>query len=658
MADLPVVYNSFEGGLATDLKMGIDNSFAGTAGVGSLGTYAVDFRKSPSQLSILPQTSREDEGNVIDLVQNEVMTADGTIYAIGNDGNIYRRTTAGVWSHLGQQSTGTFGIDYRKDTDAIYICDDSSVSTIQKVSTAPTILIDYYGSSFSTYDNTNAMGFDVSSYISGGNQTYQLPTSISESAINKRYFQSDIEPLQKIGVYIPSAGKGTGNWTLTLHDGLDNNLGSVTIAAANLVNNAFNYFTFTTPVRIYVAPNARTYHIHVTSTVADGLIATETVAEMSDCDLEVYANRLVDSVNGMHPMTRFQQFECIGNSNYLSVWEPISEPPTNSEWLRHKLVFPSEYEVCGLSVFNEYLAIACERVSSSATTIPQDGIIFFWDGLSETYNYLTKIPEGSPYALHEYKNAIYYYAGGAWYGIASPTSTPVKIRTMPGSDTEYSGAAAPIKVYPYSVAVRRGIHLMGWPSETTDTDINFGVYSWGSVEKNYPDSFGYSYLISTDSTNYSVSNNLKIGMVKNFGDMLHISWQDSENGGYGIDIVDNSSPAATNATWESLIFDNGYVAKLKKGLYIQASFLDISDNTFRLKYKINRASNWEYSDWFSSTTEASASFNDYYARFDIADPSYFYELQIGCDVISSGDEVMTFTGFTLIFDDGREERLS
>ena len=111
MSTLPVVFNRFEGGWGTSKKIGIKHSAS--------YTQAVDFRKDPSQLTVLPGTAREDAGVVKDLVQNEVMTADGKIYAIGNNGYIYRRTTAGVWSLFATQSAGTFGMDYRNDTDSI-----------------------------------------------------------------------------------------------------------------------------------------------------------------------------------------------------------------------------------------------------------------------------------------------------------------------------------------------------------------------------------------------------------------------------------------------------------------------------------------------------------------------------------------------------------
>lgn len=646
MAEKAFVNTNFSGGWSTGKKIGMKYAFA--------NSQAIDYRSDPSQLSVLPQPRREDGGVLKDLITNQVITNDGTIYATGNAGYFYKRTTAGVWSAESSMVPGTFGIDYRQDADAIYICGNKSVSLYQPVSKNPSMKPAYYGASIATPNTSTDFQFTINPDQETGTSTTAIQTSFTENILVTRYFQSDIEPCNKISVFI--ANKGTGNWTLTLHDGLNNVLGTSTVANASLNSNSWNDFNFTTAtngqVRLYVSPNARTYHIHITSTVANGTVNSTVPNDLSTCNLRVWADRMVQPVNGMHPLARFQQFECFGNANYLSVWEPISDPPTNAEWQRHKLTFPQEYEVCGLAVFNEYLAIACERVTTGNQT-PQDGIIFFWDGLSSTYNYLTKIPEGSPYTIHEYKNIIYYYAGGAWYAISSPASQPVKIRTMPNSDTTYSGSNPQIVVYPYAADVRNGIHMMGWPSTTTNQDIKFGVYSWGAIDKTFPDSFAYSYPISTGTTRYTVQNNLTIGMIKCYGTEMFISWRDDQNGNYGIDIVDNTSLPSSFAKWESLIEDNGFPGKQKTAVYIQTTFFGLpEDCSFKLKYKVNRADDWTYSDSFTSDNVTYPGI----ARFDVTGMTRFYEFQYGIDIIS-GTTTPNFTQIAFIFNDNKEEGL-
>lgn len=646
MSNVPWVMQDFEGGWSTDLKVGQKNSQA--------FTQSLDFRKSPSQFSVLPGTSREDNNVVTDLIQNEVMVSDGTIYAIGSAGKFYQRTNSGVWSVKGTLPPGYFGMDYRQDLDSVYICHEKTVSFFNPISNKPTLSPNYYNISQSTYNNTTNAGFNVNTDQSGSTLTTQILTTFAETQTQERFFQTDIEPLNKISVYVVS--KGTGDWTLTLHDGLNTNLGQVTVTNGNLINGQFNDFIFSTPVRASVAPAARTYHIHLTSTVSDGKVSSSSTNDLSTCDLQIWADRLVSPTNGMHPMANFQQFECIGNERYLSVWEPLGDPtPDNTEWQRHKLIFPPFYQVCGLAVLNEYIAVACERITTGNGQ-PQDGIIFWWDGLASTYNYFTKIPEGSPYGLQEYKNVVYYEAGGDWYAIAGANSQPIKVRSFPGSQSEYSNANDKTIVYPYASTVRRGILLSAWPSTTTNQTIQYGVYSWGAVDKNYQQSFGYSYLIST-GTQLNTSGNLTIGMVRNYGDTLHISWRDGST--YGIDVVNNSSTPAKYSTWNSLIFDAGYLAKLKSANYMEFTYPPLPNGSyFIMKYKIDRGS-WVYDTVQYSNTVLWQGKPDY-ARFNITDGNggRFHEIQLGIDIYCpTATTPPVGTMVSLVFNNNKEEAL-
>lgn len=730
------------GGWATDLRLGPKASFA--------YSQAFDFRKSPSQMSVLPGLTREDQGTVKDLVLKEVMTNSGTIYGYGDAGYFYKRSTSGVWSVEAKLATGAGGMDYRQDADSIYLTSSKTASLYNQISGTPQFFPDYYGPSFSTYNNSDVMGFNVSAYQAGSVLTTALGSAIIENATTRRFFQTDIEPLVKVSVFVTA--KGTGDWTLTLHDGLNNVLGTKTIANASVTTNTWLDFYFTAAtnqqVRVYPAPNARTYHVHVTSSNSTGSVSSTSLNDLSTSDLQVWADRFVVTNNHLHPMIRFQQFECfapgttvvtsdgvrdietlagktvdvmtpngyrpakfrsygekrlwevefvtgervvttknhqwivqsgdktlrvttdqlegrkvprvvppppkinddfyeglqhgivygdgtvywgtsrvnlygpkrelrqffprstehyndeftgvyglpkhyktdipygksksywygfvagmvstdgcvdkrdgcvsisqkrvdileeikrelpglglvageilvskkvlngglqryhvlnirkqfiddsllvrsdqlasfvankkeasiygrwatvravrelentsevfcceepdtnsfvvdngiltsncMGNGNYLSLWEPITDVPTNLEWNRHQLTFPQEYEVCGLAVQNEFLVIAAGKTTVRNTSTPQEGVLFFWSGADPNkYDFFIEIPEGTPYALKSYKNVIYYVAGGAWYALTSAQSQPVKIRTLPGSDNEFSGAQTP-----------------------------------------------------------------------------------------------------------------------------------------------------------------------------------------------------------------------
>jgi hypothetical protein len=651
MAKKPWIISNFSGGWATDKKVGPPNSFA--------YSQSIDFRKSPSQVTLLSRTAREDNKVVRDLVQNAVMISDGSIFSLGSSGYFYKRATSGAWSVAGNLPPGYFGLAYRQDQNAIYIAHARTVSLYGQTNGTAILQPNLYNISQSTYNNTTNTGFNVNTNQSNSVNTTTVTTSYTESALQSRYFQTDIEPLNKLSVYV--SDKGTGNWTLTLHDGLNTSLGTVTMSNANLQSNAWNDFTFSMPIRVQVAPAAQTYHFHLTSTVADGTVTSSATNDLSSCDMQLWADRLVQPINGMHPIANFQQFICIGNEHYLSVYEPLGEAqPSNSSWQRHKLTFPPGYEVCGLAVFNEYLAIACEK-SSSASNTPQDGIIFFWDGLSSTYNYFTLVPEGSPYAIHQNKNILYYYAGGAWYVMASANSQPVKIRTMPFGENAYNNNNDSTKIYPYAATVRNGVQLMAWPSVSTNTNIQFGVYSWGQVDKNLPNSFGYSYLLSTGSQTYSGSNNLSIGMVQNFGDNLLISWRDDLNGGYGVDVVNSNSKPASFATLQTLIYDGGYVGKDKEANYMEGTWLPLPNGVgVELMYSINRGS-FNVSNRFTNANTWQDAQN--YARTSMFGSTNrqgrFNELQLGINIYCDDTvtESPTITSLSTVIDTLAQEAL-
>lgn len=632
MALQAAIFTNFAGGIASGIKSGVK-------GAGAF-LQAFDFRTDPNTLSVLPGLAREDAGVVKDLILQEEMASNGVIYATGDAGYIYRRATTGVWSEFGTLGSGSAGMDYRLDSDAIYVASNKTVSLISGVvNGTPTLTIDKYASSISTYNNSDTVGFNVNADQEGSTQTTQIVGTLSEDATKKRYFQTDIEPCNKISVYVTD--KSVDDFTMVLHDGTDKELARATITNANLKNNDWNDFVFSGApngqVRLYPAPNARTYHIHMFSSVGDGAIRSSAVNDLSTCDLRVYADRLIQSQNGWHPMERFLQYELIGNANYISAWEPLSDPPTNAEWLRHQLTVPMEYECCGIATTNEYMIAAFEKNSSASGSTPQEGLLIFWDGLSPTYNYFLPITEGSPHALHVYANVAYYHAAGAWWAVTSPVTQPVRLRTLPSAVTDYAGTNSPIRVYPYAATTRRGIQLMGWPGSTTATGPKFGVYSWGAIDKNYPTVLGYNYVMSTGSQTYGGGNNLKIGMVKSFGDLLHVSWRDDLNGGYGIDKVDNTSTPAGTAIYQTLVVDGGNAGKPKDGKWVEAYFNLPAGSSIQLAYQFNRSGTWNLDPNIYSSVNLWQGRTGY-ARFNIpGNNSRFYEAQVQIVVTSNGN---------------------
>lgn len=573
-----IPYQMFQGGIATDNKIGIENSHA--------YSRAVDFRKKPGQLSPLAETRRIGSNNIVDLIQQIIQIDDGTRYGLGNLGYFYSIDNSNNVVVKGKLDDGAAGMVYRDDLNEMYMSSSTSVSYYGKFPSA-TLNVNKYGESASVIDSASS---------SGGLLTYTLGTTIIESDTTIQEFESDIEPLTKIRIRV--ADGGTGNWTLTLHDDANNVMATSTITNANITDNTQLDFEFSSQIRLYVKPSARTYHFHLTSTVADGTVYTETASDLNTADYEIYADRLISTNNGVHPMAQFLQYICIGNGRYLSVWEPLADQPSNLEWLRHRLDFGDGYEVCSMTQTDEFLVIGVERRSTDGARDFQQGKLFFWDGLSEAHNFSIEVEEGAPEALYTSGNMPHLIVNGALY-VWPGGKNLIKLRTLLNTDTEFSNISDSTHVYPNMMGVRRGILVFGYPSVTASTQMEHGVFSYGSVDKNYPASFGYNYDISTDTRLYDGVNALRIGTVRSFGDSLYISWRDdTQQVGfkYGLDVVDNVSTPATEGAWEARIYDGQAVFKQKQANNFKLVAVALPAGVqLKMKYKLDRSS-WVYPD--------------------------------------------------------------
>lgn len=619
---------SFYGGQSIDKKLGTKSQF--------YNSRRIDFRKSPNSFTILPQPSKTDGGAVTDLVQAMTQVSSGDRYSIGDTGNVYKTSSSGVWSDIINISeNGSAGIMYRQDVDHVYIAGQTKIARIQRVSTTnqfQTNWFNYGASTCSTCTKT------------GGTEIYTLSTVLNESDANKRNFTSDIEPLYKIGVKIRA--KGTGNWTLTLHDDTNNVLGTASLSNGSITEQQVNYFVFSGPISIQRGADGKgsalTYHFHLTSTVADGTVATTTKDTLADCDMELWAYALTVPKNGLHPMINFSQYTLIGNGRYVTAYEPLQDNPTTADFLRHRITLPPGFEVCGFAQKNLMCVIGAEKRSTSGEF--QEGALFFWDGVADTYNDWWLVPEGSPESLFSHKNIVYFVAGGALYRMKGGDE-PIKIRTFRGTDSEYSNISDTTRSNPNMMGVRRGILLVAYPTQTTNPDLEHSVFSLGAISREYPESWGMNYSLSTGNMYNDGSNNLRIGMIKNYGDTLFMSWRDDSASPkkYGVDIVNNSSVPATNATIETLKFDDNRPAYQKRGGFITATFNELpAGTTVKLKYKIDGEADWHYSEPCTSGTS-------HHMPVGKTGGTQFFYIEFGIDIETTGD-TPEFNSLYLFFD--------
>jgi hypothetical protein len=623
MAKQKLVITNFSGGQSGSPKEGVQNSFA--------YSRHCDFRKDPNRLTILPKTARESATTVTGLVTDMIKLPSGKRVAIDSVGGVYEVSTLGVWTKHGTTLTNTaYGMVYNLQHDTIYVPGLTAMHSITNADGR-------FGGTFTPTNSTFTALVDQSGGTSVN--TYTTTGSITETATHKLNFTPTIEPLYSVKVWVTT--KGSTHITATLHDSANNTLGTVTVLAANLTNAALNEFVFSTPIRTTAGTNGSQYHVHLTHTSGTAsTIGCTTASDVSTASYQSLANRLVDPINNFHPVYEFLQYYLILNERYVAAWEPISQSaPTALEFQQHRLTFPSGYEGTSGAVYNEYFAIATEKRSTSATSEFQTGKIFFWDGISSTYNFILDVPDGAPYSLFSHKNILYYFAGGSWWAWSG--GIPVKIFQFPFTDTEFADEAIYFVSNPHMMAVRNTIMLGGFPSETSSTTTEHGIFSYGARMRGYPDAFGYSYTMSTGTR---TNGTLRLGMVKSFGDQLYLSWRDDSN--YAVDSIGPNSDPFPAATWESLITDHGRPDKTKEGVRLVVTFKPLPTGaTVTPKYKLDRNANWTSGTAATATaTSVTLNINQRYS-----------EIQLGLDLVAT-TATPEILSVTLIYEDLGSER--
>jgi hypothetical protein len=278
-------------------------------------------------------------------------------------------------------------------------------------------------------------------------------------------------------------------------------------------------------------------------------------------------------------------------------------------------------------------------------------MLYFWDGANNTVNFKIEIPMGAPYSIYTMNNITYFYCAGSLFAWGGGQQV-IKVRYIAYQNTDYLGTSDSTIVNPNMMDSRYNLLMLAYPSTTTNVNTMYGVYSWGSVELIYPNSFGYSYALANGVQNYSAANQLRIGMIKNFVDTMYISWSYVDSGGttrYGIDVVDPTCTPAPLASWRSLIWDGNARYKTKLGLRYKVSFLPLpTGTTVSGFYSVGRAADVT-ADPSGTSFTAVAGDTDLVIEIN---NTRFQELQWGFDIAASSAATApaTITGITMEID--------
>ena len=632
--DVIISQTSFYGGMGTDKKIGIKNSYA--------DSESIDARKNPSVMTVLPGSHKLVDDDIDSLIVSMDQSLDGIRWGIGTDGTLYKIddsndvTVAATMPSWGDDCNSD--LIYYQPTDTIYITGNGKIYSYGKLSGTPTVQTITSSYSLSSWlrqilirDRNNKWvggGVDRWAFKTGGAGTYSVTTGINEADAHKCLLLSDESPVIAIGL-IFRALPASGTVTITIHNSLDEVVASQTVNKTAITIGTEYKFTFS-PFELRSYPQEGIeYHIHLSASVSGFTVDTYESATMYGLHFNLYAALLRQTLAGKYPIARAVNGNIvIGNGRDMAEWLPsgLSTLPYG-EFTRSKIFVYYGGEITSFSQNDEYTVIGIETVGELGTRTFQSGMIAFWDGYADSSNFSIETPMGPPKSLFTYQNITYTIIDGAIYAYTGGKAL-TKIRTIQDSQSEYTEINDMTDIYSHCMTVRRGILLMAYPSITNLKTMRYGIYSYGSVDKDYPNSFYYSYQIPEDDIgNYNTDDyTLTIGGVWNYGDVLYFSYRVYDNitsdSTFNLALVNNDSLPARSFKYESLMFDGGMPWKDKEVLRMVASFDPLPDGCkIKLKYKINNNA------WVVDNREAVAGDIDLYVEIN----KRFREIQFGLE---------------------------
>ena len=667
----------FYGGLSTDNKIGIENSYA--------DGECLDVRKSPSQMTVLPMArTLPDSGVITGLMTAMTQSKDGNIWGIDEKGKVYKIDEDNAITAVSTTATSSgFSLENSDIDDGLWWADGGhklfsygkvlNPTGAARATTAFEFLEDH--SEYIDYaihiqqDKDNIIyQSDEDIKRSDGSENVTIKTSVSETDDDKILYLPAAIPIAKIGIYFTA--KGSGTVRLEIHD-VNNNVVASSSAknASDVSTSGYTSFDVRPNPSVALSPSNQftctpwsgetseagtELHIHIVASSA-GYTVRSSVADSLwlTADITSTAYMLHETFNKKHPMVMVNKLY-IGNGRYVAMKEPSPLNYVDDTMLiQNMLRIDDGFEVCSFGSSDEYLMIGAEKYSAGSTRGFQAGRIYFWDMNTEGPNFYIDCNMGSPKAIYNFGNIVYIIIAGALYAYTGGKEL-VKVRTLKGTDTEYSGRSSVTEVYPNMMTIRREILLIGFPSHTTAYTIRHGIYAFGSVDKNYPNCFTYNYKIPGATTSETLEQynsdeqEFRIGCVYNFNDTLFYSYEvkttttpepteeepDPEpitTTRVALAIIDNDSGTSTSFLWKSLQYDAGSPAFEKYGCRVGIYFDPLPANTtIRPMYRIDDG------EWVLGP--ATATTGDRYITCEVN--QRFHELQYGL-VGTSGNDLLT-----------------
>ncbi len=607
MARKNIVLHGYTGGISNFDKVGPPDSFRFSKNL--------DIFQDASYLTPNPKATKISSTTVTNLplwgVDGSPYDTNRYFYDLG--GNIYQSTSGDSVSNL-RTVSGSAGQGLGILDNYLYYAGGKTLGRYGRLTGTPAFTDNFLADGVTNLDQSQT--------LSG--QTYTTPAAISETAVNKQPFSPNHDPIASIQVFV--VAKGTGNWTVTVHDADNNSLATSTIANASVTNTVLNSFAFSSPPRVVIGNE---YHFHVTSSVADGTLRTGTTSDLSTSTFYEFFDILIQST--YHPIVSLLNGIVIGNNNYLAFWDQANYNP-------NQVQLEYGYVVRTIARVDEFIVAGAWKGNSESSI--EDARLYFWDGISPSFNYSVPVSMGLPNALSSSDNRLIGVYGEQ--GDLFINSAPFQLlHNTPNLTDRKTLEIAPGAITPFQAKT-----AVGYSFDNSDAlGLQNGVYIYGNETDDYPEAFSFPYTISTGNTQ---ATNLKLGMLLGVGDDLYIGWR--EGSAYGIDKVSKGNDPYTSGEFYSLVLDDDQPQKPKYADVLVIEFNPlVSGESITPKYAIDGAA---YSNTFTLGT-AQTTVGATQARFSIG--KRFNNISFGFNWATT-NTFFKITGVYLLYDDLGEER--
>lgn len=539
---------------------------------------------------------------------------DRYVYDLG--GKVYKVTSGDAVSLL-RTVSGSTGEGLKVFDDYLYYMLPTNIGRYGRLSGTPAFdddLTSWWDAAISDIQTTGG----------GTGQTYATGTSIVETATHKQTFTAEKDPLKELTIDVNDTGDDP-DWTVTIHDSEDNEIGAKTILFASMSTGDI-VFTFATPLRLTIG---NVYHFHVKTSTTTGApkVTTNVASDLEGAEFIVEYGVLIDA--DYHMPQVIEDLLIIPNERYLATFNQAIYDP-------NAIAFDPGFKVRNLIKSEEYVVAECYKGASVLDA--EEYKRYYWDGIQPSFNFSEPIPMGAPNAStfrgKDEIIGVYGFRGTLYDGKNGRDLIHEAPKLAKGKNVE---------VFPGAIANYENRVLVGYAGSTDDTSgIEQGVYEYGGQSSDTPVGLNFPFVISTGNTQ---ATNQKVSLVKVIGKDINIGFRDDT--AYGLDKVTLGDSAATSGLYESLIFDAGNPKKDKLALNLKATFVGLAaGESIQLGYQLDRS---------GSFTLGTAEDTDGAVEVELAIFNRFKEIEFKFILASSGGTFPKLTSLIFEYNDLVEE---